>query len=458
MSYQDTNLNGWDYVFAISEEMVNKGLKGLFEGGHLPKSFSRQQVFFGQLTVTIKGDFGCPTVHAISDGMKLCDLVLPIVNASMQYSLGIEPMKVDITRPIPAEAKAYLKITTSLSSIEAEILSSNKTLHDVYVDLKDEKAAFNLAISGVPKEVLTQDDVAFLETILKKEMQGYTGREYKVCGFILDAEADAFIPKLIDFSFIFNNQNQAGSTFLLCCAFDEKGPQVENRITFESKILPNNLPAAVWAGKQFVMGRFMQPMVSDSLKKKYPAANIIYDGDKTLKLVSPIGIGKPDGDHDAELQEFTCRISGGQIKIYVKTKIYSITVFDIDAIATVDGHIALAISADKTTFISSSGVDSHNVETDGPDTFLQIVLGILTGGIIPIIIAITAAIVKGEVDDAAGDGLNNQLNTATNVMNDSAAKIPVFENLKVNGHLLFEDIIIQDSGNVCIGIQNTQSA
>lgn len=456
MSYQDTNLNGWDYVVAISEEMVNKGLKGLFEGGHLPKSFSKEFPMVPPppvaVTAMIKGDFGCPTIHAISDGLKLCDLVLPIVNASMQISMqnSVGP---SMTSEIPIPAGAALRITTSLSSIEAEILSPNKILHDVYVNLRDEKAAYKVKVDG-----MTNNLIAILETILRDEMQSYTGREYKVCSFILAEEVDAFIPKIVDFSFIFNNQNQAGSIFLLCCAFDKNGPQVENRLTFESKILPNNLPAALWVGKQFFMGRFMLPMVSASLKKKYPAANIIYDGDKTLKLESPIGIGKPDGDHDADIQEFTCRVSDGQIKIYIKTKIYSITILDIDAVATVDGHIALAISADKTTFISSSGVDNHNVETDGPDTLLQIVLGILTGGIIPIIIAITVAIVEGEVDDAAGDGLNNQLNTATNVMNDSAAKIPVFENMEVNGHLLFEDIIIQDSGNVCIGIKNTQSA
>lgn len=442
MGYQDTNLNGWDYVLAITEEQVNNGLKILFEKDYLPKSFSKEESILG-MKVTSKGDFGCPTVHAIRDGLKLCDLVLPLVNASMDTPMG--------SLPIPAGSA--LRITTSLASIESEIIKNNQKSYDVYVDFKDKNAAYNVNIDGMPR-----DQVAILENMLKEELQNYKGHEYKVGSYILASEIDPFIPRLVDFSFILNSEDPNNSAFLLCCAFDDKGPQVENRLVFESKILPNNLPAALWVGKKFVMSQTIQPLVSDSLKEDYPKADMAYDGDKTVKLNSAISIGKPDNKHDADMQEFAITSSGGQLKIHSVVKIYDITMFNIDAVATVDGHIAITTSADQITFTSSSGVDDHRVETEGPSTFLQVVLGILTLGIIPLIIAILEHIIEDKVGSTAGDSLNNKLKTATNVMNNIARKIPALEDLTVNGHLLFDDITLQDSGAVCIGIKDTKSA
>ncbi len=442
MSYQDTDLNGWDYVFAITQKQVNNGLKILFNSGQLPKSFTKQETILG-MKVTIKGDFGQPKVSAVRDGLKLCDLTLPLMNATMETAMG--------SLPLPKGAE--LRITTSLASIEAEIISTEESLHTVYINLKDENAAYNVNIDGMAK-----DQVAILETMLKKELQGYTGEEYSLGSFFLAKSLDPFVPQLVDFSFNLNQKSPSDSAFLLCCAFDKKGPTVENRLVFDSKILPNNLPAAIWVGKEFTWRNMIQPTVNESLKKDYPVANIVYDGDKTVKLQKPFSIGKPDKKHDADMQVFNLFPNGGNIKVHNQTKIYDITIFSIDAKATVDGHIAVKTSSDKTSFLTSSNVDNHKVETDGPSTFLQVVLGIITLGIIPIIIAVLEGIIKDQIGDAAGNTFTSKLKTATGKMNNVASKVPALQNLSVNGHLIFDDVVLQNTGSVCIGIKHTSSS
>ena len=381
MSYTQTELNGWDYVAAIEQAQINNGIGILYDSGYLPKSFSRQETILGML-IDLKGDFGKPSIHAIKDGLKLCDLSIPLLNASIKTPMG--------TMPVPAGAR--LVITASLSSIESVIKSDRGKIYDVYVDFKNDYAVYNVRIDGMEK-----DQIALIETILKKEMQGLNGHEYKVTSFAIDHNnIDQYIPRLVDFSFVLNESHPDSSPFLLCCAMDDKGPQVENRLVFKLDILPAGLPAAFWIGKQYVFGKTMLPLINSNIKKSYSNVDILYDGDKKLYLKQEVSIGKPDGKHNADMRQFDIYPQDGQFKTYNDIKVFDITIFKIDAVAKLWGHISINLSADKTSFTSSSGVDSHKVET-GSSLAAEILLGIITVGIIPIIIECLKSSIEGKV-------------------------------------------------------------
>ena len=107
-------------------------------------------------------------------------------------------------------------------------------------------AIYNLHIEGLP-----DDQLAFIETMIKNEMQKLNGNEYKLTSYKLsDNRLGNYLPTLVDFSFVLNESNPDKSPFLLCCAMDEEGPKVENRLVFMHEILPDDLPVrgatALW--------------------------------------------------------------------------------------------------------------------------------------------------------------------------------------------------------------------
>ncbi|MGL5891124.1 MAG: hypothetical protein ACRC3B_14640, partial [Bacteroidia bacterium] len=104
-------------------------------------------------------------------------------------------------------------------------------------------------------------------------------------------------------------------------------------------------------------------------------------------------------------------------------------------------------------FVSSSHVDSKDATTKGPSTVLQIILGILTFGIIPIIIAILESIIEGDVNDSSDKTINNELNKGTKKINDLAKDVPILQRLTLGGNLIFDDLTIFNSGDVCVGIK-----
>ena len=455
MDYQDTNLNGWDYALAITEEQVNNGLKiaynGNYKGPHLP------QMPKGVFSINLDGEghkifecsFGCPTVHAVRNGLNLCELVIPLVNASVK------------THPNPIRFPPYtrLRITTSLASTEVEITgaeSNEKTFkskhHEVFINFKDEKAVYNVNISDGHGHGLS----SIISNMLKKRLQRFTGREYRIGGFDVASEADPFVPQLLDFSFVLNEHDPAKNALIICGALDADGPEGENRLVFESKILPEKVPAALWFGNRVVMEKLMLPMVKESLTRPTPAQGVQYDGKKVL-LGARLDLGDIQG-HRTWMEEFSISPSNGKLTVHTKMTVYKVR-NNYDAVADARGHLLFAVSADNTSFTSSSLMDSDNVTLiDHRPLFARIFADIFSFGLAELLIYAIENETRKGVTGASFNSMDAKLKACAAKINAAAKKISALEDLSAGGHLLFDHIAPQESGAVCLGIKRTLAA
>jgi hypothetical protein len=455
MKYPDTNLNGWDYVLAITEEQVNNGLRIAYHGSYQGPQLPRMPAGMHSMKLDEQGHrhleckLGCPTVHAVRAGLNLCDLVIPLMDATI---------KTHGKDPVHLPRNASLRITTSLTSMEVEIRdaapdsgTAGHRHHEVFVNFKDERAVYKVAIGHGEEHALS-----LLETVLKKRLQTFTGREFRIGCFQMASDADPFVPRLLDFSFVLSEGEPTRNAFLICGALDATGPQVDDRLVFESKILPETVPAALWFGSRFVMDGIIAPMIRDSLKNPYRIPDIAYDGTKVF-LAARFDLGDIQG-HRTWMEE--CRItpSAGKLLMHTRTTSYRFTGLFLDAAAVVDGHISFGVSADHATFTSSSAVVSHTVDVLYRSSFERWLLAFITLGTIEAAVAIISNILKDKVGISSVNTMDAKLKESTGKINAFAPRIPALEDLSAGGHLLFDDIALQDSGAVCIGIKRTQVA
>ena len=446
-SYPPTNLNGWDYVVAVSQRHVNGGLDLLYEGGHLPKSFAKKESILG-MEVEFKGDFGRPRVHAVADGLKLCDLVLPLENATMQTAMG----------SVPIPRGATLRITTSLVALEAKIVKGKGKAYDVFIDVKNENAAYNVNIDGLPK-----DQVAVIESLLKKEMQALSGREYLLTSYTLeDRGVGDFIPRLVDFSFVLNKEDPDASPFVLACATNETGPIVENRLLFASDVLPEGLPAALWLGDQHFMGEVLLRQVRKAVRHSYRGADLTYAGKGKIVLKEPVfvkTIKEKGRTFEVTMTGLDFRASRGKLRLEARISAKPKSKLHLEAEGRSWGRIEIEVSKDRRSFRAKSVYGDEEVKVkDTRSKADKIASSIFTLGIIDAIRAEIKRQIRIGTEEEMAAEIGDQFKDMAKDINRFAAHISSLQELNFDGNLLFDRFRIYDSGDVCVGIIGTERA
>ena len=444
-SYRPTNLNGWDYVVAVSQSHVNGGLGLLYEGGHLPKSFAKKESILG-MEVEFKGDFGRPSVHAVADGLKLCDLVLPLENATMQTAMG----------SVPIPRGATLRITTSLAALEAKIDKGKGKLYDVFVDVKNENAAYNVNIDGLPK-----DQVAIIESLLKKEMQALSGREYLLTSYTLDDRGlGDFIPRLVDFSFVLNEEDPDASPFVLACATNETGPIVENRLVFTSDVLPEGLPAALWIGDQHFMGNILLRRIRNAASQSYRGADFTYAGKGKIVLKEPFlakTIKERGRTFEVTMTGLDFKASRGKLRLEGRISAKPKSKLHLEAVGRSWGHIKIEVSKDRRSFRAKSVYGGEEVKVnDTRSKADKIASSIFTLGIIDGIRAEMKRQIRIGTEKEMAAEIGDQFKDMAKDIDRFAANISSLQNLNFGGNLLFDRFRLHDNGDVCVGIIGTE--
>ncbi len=441
MEYSETNLNKWDYVFAITQEQINYGLRDLYKAEKLPTNFSASTTLFFQ-ECNVRGTFGMPVVEAIEYGLKLCKITLPLIDAE----LTIGEHKI----PIPSGASVSVK--TSLTSIELDVKTEDGQMRGVYVDFKDENAIYDFKVNG-----LKDDQVAVIESIVRKKLTSLNGNTYLITAFKLTDEAFKYVPKLVRFTFNYNSDSPELSPFIVCSSVSDKEPDVENPLVFDSKILPDGLPACVWLSQQFLVGRVLTPSMNNTLGT---GKDFKYDGESGISLVNTIKNIDPDGDREVNLVDFDLTVSEHAFQIYNKVKIPNITFLNITGIGEGWSKVNIGLTEDQTTLQTSSEVLETKSDTEDVPwwaTAIGAVFGIIGAAITAIVIAIINAIVDGKVDDEHKDGLENALKDAIKGINETTAQIPALQDSLVNGHVVFDGATLENNGSLGLGISNTEA-
>lgn len=457
MTYDDTNLRAWDYVLAITEEQVNNGLRIAHEGNYKGPQLPRIPKGLISIKLDSQGHrileckFGCPTVHALRNGLNLCELVIPLGNAVIKSP----------SQKIKLPPHTCLRITTSLTSVEVDIAapesaagsgSETRKHRAVYVNFKDEAAVYNVNI----KDEHGHDPSPLIANMLKKRLQTFTGHEYQIGVFDAPSEADPFVPRLLDFSFVLNEQDPARNAFVICGALDANGPSVENRLVFDAKILPTQVPAALWIGNRMVMEKLLLPMVKGSLISPNAAPDVRYDGSKVF-LSTRLDLGDMQG-HRTWMEEFSLAPLNGKLLVHAKMTVYKVR-NNYDAVADTQGHFSFTVNDDNTSFTSTSAMDSDTVTLiDHRPLIARIFADLFSIGFAELAIDIIEKKTRKGVAGASLASMETKLNGAAAKINDAAKKISAIEDLSAGGHLLFDNIVLQNSGAVCVGIRRTRAA
>lgn len=457
--YLDSGLNGWDYVMAITEEQVNNGLRIAYHGGYkgprLPEIPKQIRVtYHGAIEITL--ELGPPTLHARRTGLNLCDLEVPILHGSIRP--GSVPHG---TRMHTLEKGATLRITTSLASDEVRVVgeggAGGYVEHDVYVDFKDKRAIYAVALTQPWESKVPLDT---LQDLIQQELWRWNGREFLVGGFRIAAEADPFVPRLLDFSFVLNEPNPARNTLLVCASLDGDGPSVDDRLHFASSILPEGLPAALWLSDRLVMGRILQPMMADAFAK-IGVNKVVYDAStRTLSLPAPVTLAPVDG-HATYLAEFTLKPSARRFLVHSLTNSLDWTFVGLNFAAKVDGHISLGLSGDRSSFVTASGVDEKSHEITNMTFWRMMGLVYASAATIMIFTFIFGSVldkIYRALDSGTDSAMSGHLAAASAKLNEIALRVPALEDCSASGHLVFDDLVLHDSGAVCLGIRRTQAA
>ncbi|MCM8595357.1 hypothetical protein [Accumulibacter sp.] len=459
--YLDSELNGWDYVMAITEEQVNNGLRIAFQGSYrgprLPEIPKQIRVTYaGDIEITL--ELGPPTIHARRSGLNLCDLEVPILHGAIRP--GSSP---HATRMHTLEKGATLRITTSLASDEVRVedtgpgSSGGYVEHDIYVRFKDRKAIYSVVLTQPWESKVPLDT---LQDLIQQELWRWNGREFRIGGFRVAADADPFVPRLVDFSFVLDERNPARNTLLVCASLDDNGPSTDDRLRFAAPILPEGLPAALWLGDRLVMGRILQPMMAEAFAR-IGVSRVAYDGrTKTLSIPAPVALAPVKG-HTTTLAEFTLRPSGRRFVVHSLTNSLDWTFVGLNFAAKVDGHIAVGVSADHCSFVSSSGVDEKSHEITNLTFWKLLGLAYASAATLAIFAFIFGSVLDDifkALDSGTDSAMSSHLTTASGKLNEIAARVPALEDLGASGHLVFDDLVLHDSGAVCVGIRRTQAA
>ena len=441
MKYKSTELNGWDYVLAITQSQVNNGLQHVYSQGGLPKNFDRTEKLM-EMEVAIKGEFGSPVIIAIKDGLKLCHLIIPIQGLSF-FVGGSE---------IPFNKDLNLVISTSLANMESEIEDEDQDgSYEIYIDLKSSDAIYKVDIDGDES-----DEIRYLEELLELELKSFNNNRYQIASVPIPKEADDYMPQLIDYSFTLKSNGTDEPTFLLCCARNEGGPTTENRLVFAPTILPSNLPAALWVGKELVLGKVVLEMMNGALQQKYPEAKMIYDGKNKVTINDKFEMGKVDGDHPTRMDRFDIYPKEGNLAMDVETTIREITFMKFSAIGKVRSHISIALKGEN-TFELKSEIIEKDADLKGIPTPIKIVIGFLSVGLVPFVLFISEIIMEKtaetNVANESGNSMKDRLSGMVNKVNLNLDKIPSLQELSVNGHLLFDGVELHENGNFIFGIK-----
>jgi hypothetical protein len=441
MSYPETNLNKWDYVFACTQEQINYGLRDLYNNDDLPGDFSIKSTLFFQ-NCELKGTFGMPTVEAIEHGLKLCKITLPLVDAEL--IIGEHTVKIT--------EGAAMAVKTSLTSIELDVQTQESEMRGVYVNFKDENAVYDFKVDG-----LQGDEVAIIESLMRKQLQTLNGNSYLITVFEVGDDIFKWMPKLVRFTFNYNQEDPNLSPFIVCSSISGEEPEVENSLVFDSKILPEGLPACVWLSQQFLVGEVLTSSMNNALGN---GSDFKYDGESGISLVETIEDIDPDGDRTVNLVDFTLGADKHAFKIYNKVKIPNITFMEITGVGKGWSEIDVELTENKTAIkIKTEVLKTESDTEDVPWWAVAIgfVLGIIGAIVTAIVIAIIEGIVKGEVGSQHSDGLEDALDLAVKGINKTTAQIPALQDSIVDGHVVFDGVTLENNGSLCLGISDVET-
>ncbi len=446
--YPSSNLNKWDYVMAITQEQINYGLRNLFNQGALPTHFEAKGKFFFQ-DCELTGDFGQPMVEAMEYGLKLCKLTLPISDATLNIGGNVST--------VPDGTSIVIK--TSLTSIQ---LSVHDTVQDyekykgVYINFLDENAVYDVQIDG-----MSSAEVAVIESMLKQYLKSLSAKTYLLTVFQVTDEEYEYVPKLVRFTFNYDSVNPELSPFIVCSSISGKEPNVDNPLVFDSKILPEGVSACIWLSQQLLLGHVITQSLNANLGGSAGSNYFNYDGNASVTLGHTIYDIDTDESRQVNLTQLNFNAEEHSYRIYNEIEIPNISFMNITGVGEGWSKISLNLSKNKTTVEATSEIIKTTSGTVGTSGFLEwvgkIVIAILTLGLSLVIESIVRAVITGKVGHGNTQGLITMLNKTITSFNKTAGMIPALQDSIVKGHLLFEDVTIENNGSICLGILGTES-
>jgi hypothetical protein len=224
------------------------------------------------------------------------------------------------------------------------------------------------------------------------------------------------------------------------------------------EILPEAVPAALWVGDRVVMERMALPMAKSGLAG-FGDVKLSYDRKtRTLSPAAPIPLTPVEG-HSVALEQFSIKPSGGRLLFHSLTKSYGWTFLNLDVWGWADGHISVDATADGASFTTTSAIDASGVDKTkltGWKALGEWALTMVSFGGIRIAIDIIMDKVMGAMKSITGGSMGLKLQDASARLNAMARGLPAMEDLSAQGHLVFEAVVLQDSGTVCVGIRSTR--
>jgi hypothetical protein len=232
--------------------------------------------------------------------------------------------------------------------------------------------------------------------------------------------------------------------------------QYDNRLRFGLEILPKEVPAALWVGGSVIMERLMLPMLQTSLTIGTVRPALAFNGE-AIELSSFLEMAPVQGSR-AVMQLFKVWPEKGRMAMETIVRVFHVH-GNIDAVATIFGHLNFDLTQDHSAFIASSRVDSNTIQTiNNNPSWLRWMAYIFTLGIARGIEARIESAIRNRMSGPSYQQMDLQLKAAATKISEVASHIPGLEDLTAGGHLVFDSVSFMPGGTAYLGIRSTGRA
>jgi len=450
-------MNGWDYVLAITEDQVNKGLRIAYQGGNVGTAFPSMPK--GQFTLRPEGSdplvvtFGCPRIESKCDALKLCDLTIPLVDSTVPDG-GVG-------------RNLRLVITASLSCTETLVEEGGGPVsgsakpavhHEAFINFNAPEAIYKVVADGLGPSA---DRMEWLGRALRHKLREFHDHVFRVASFDARVEANPFVPRRVDVSFVRDAGQQGRHALVFAASLDTQGALKDGQLEFAAGVLPLDVPGALWIGPRVLLERLMLPMLKQSLKNGANPPDLRFDEKKgEISLIAayqlPPARGKPTWVEKLRV----CAASGGGMAIEAQVHIFNIDRWK-NALTRASSRIDFGLKPDDPSVITASSkvVSSDtNIEDHRPwyvKFFLAAGETAGPGGLGSVVMAIMETQMTSLVSSGVAKNLQETLQVAATKMNGALQQIPTLADPMTGGHLVFERVAFVEGGAAFLGIRAT---
>ncbi|KAH6616114.1 hypothetical protein B0J18DRAFT_485016 [Chaetomium sp. MPI-SDFR-AT-0129] len=394
--------NGWDLIFAASQDALNQQLAKL-SSVHVKRVIKSASPIPGlSLTADVDVNLGPPQLRVKDGSGRQVDVLLPITGTLSVNNVGI-----------PLDQIHTVVVTTQLMQIEAELTPEpgaeptpepSQTTYHLVIDFASPDAIVNITAPMAP--VLIAYLVGVFEQIIRQDIG--KDKSYLVATFTLtgnDVPA-ALIPYIADFSFVQDAETPGRSNLLVLM---QTVTPNKGSILFAAPLLAPGQDFAVLVSNQILIQYMALPQVKKGIAAMAQNSSAVDNqiaahqiaGQQFLYSLSNNSTIALNKDHDPWISSVTADVDPDRqaLELYVDAQ-DDVTVFNfhVDAWHRSWWQLQVDPETEEITW------EKVHVEQGGSTTlsWWEWLLAIVTGPVSVITAGILEAVVSGNAPDLGG--------------------------------------------------------